>query len=213
MYIPSPPTNDTSLTYTTSSDPVQPLSDDLPGLDFILDSMPKVLLLDAAPEVLLLDAAPLGPSEVYSYGSSISLVDVPELDWAVPETPTIRAPEADTVQPSDDLLFDIYVFHYPRSPADADEPFKPVAPTDDVPPVWKWKDPKLLLIRILLKKGRLPAYIGVGSLREILILALRGCCVVTMVATVLDMLVLCPAILWYAWRVYQEHRRRRRHLV
>ena len=56
---------------------------------------PVILLLHAAPEVLLLDAAP------------VTILEVPTLDWSVPETPTLVTPKAPEVA-SDVVSIDFY---------------------------------------------------------------------------------------------------------
>lgn len=61
----------------------QPSADTSPGeVQVLLDPTPVILLLDATPEVLLLDAAP------------VTVLEVPTLDWSVPEAPTLRALKA-----------------------------------------------------------------------------------------------------------------------
>ena len=201
------------LTCANSPSSVQPVSstDDLAsGLQLILDRLPKVPLLDAAPEVLLLDAAPFDASEVFSYASNNGLIDVPELDWAVPETPTIRAPEAPKAQPPTQPPFDIYIYHYPRVPdAGTNEP-PAVVPGDDAPPVWNHVPTRALLHRMLLKKGRFPTHVGAGTAREFVLLLLRGCCVIHWVARILQEFAPYYGTLRAAWHVYQERRRRRR---
>ena len=179
---------------------------DLSSLDFIFDRLPTVPLLDAAPEVLLLDEAPFDVSHIYSYvPPSTSFVNVPELDWAIPERPTIRA-HKDTVEPTEEFL-DIYLYHWSLNPVE-DKPFTPVEPSDDLPPMWTWEEPEGKFERIVGKKGRFPAEYGrvVGWI----LLIVRGVAFLWLTAAALCYVVFVPEAIVDLWRTLREERRHRR---
>ena len=116
--------------YGSNPDTVQP-----PGLDsspidvqfaVTVEPPPVILLPDAAP-VLLLDAAP------------VIEIEVPVLDWSIPEKPTVFTPKAPEV-PSDVVTIDFYLnileFAPPESSFWEEKTFVPEVPDDDAPSVW-----------------------------------------------------------------------------
>ena len=196
-----------------SSSPVQSVSstDNLaPGLQLILDRLPKVPLLDAAPEVLLLDAAPFDASKVY-HGSSNGLIDMPELDWVVRETPTVHAFEAPKAQPSDAVLFDVPLYPSRVLDAGGNKPFVPVVPDDDIPQVWHFELAQSAWERTCLKQGQLRPHIDASLLRTCLVYILRVYFAVAYILIGLEEFAPYTAILRDAWRAWQERRRYRRH--
>ena len=134
-----------------------------------MDTAPPILLLDAAPQVLLLDAAP------------VTILEVPILDFSVPETPTLLAPKALVAPefPPDVVVYDLYFNILVFAPPDSafwdslvEKPFVPFTPTDDPPPIWRYEVADLTFMTLCLTKGMLPA--AFGYYQALIIFSFRG---------------------------------------
>ncbi|EPT04588.1 hypothetical protein FOMPIDRAFT_1013945 [Fomitopsis schrenkii] len=174
----------------------------LDGVQFLMDPAPQILLLDAAPEVLLLDAAP------------VIILEVPTLDWSVPETPTLFVPKAPEV-PSDVITYDFYFNIIDFAPPDSvfwverrkDKPFVPVIPDVEAPPVWQYEFPELTFERLCLKKGSPPRSLGQGRID--VVFGLRGFALLWILWDICSWFVDYPRCLLEAWKFYRERRRPR----
>ncbi|KZT63866.1 hypothetical protein DAEQUDRAFT_760264 [Daedalea quercina L-15889] len=114
-----------------------------------------------------------GPLKLDSVAPSLVFVDVPELDWATPGAPTIRAPK---VAKSDVIYYDFFFFGIFRGPRNstfwnrADQPAPPAVPDDDVRSVPRYEAPELTFDRYVRKKGVVP---DMGEFTVCLIMAMR----------------------------------------
>ena len=110
------------------------------------------------------------------------MLDWPSLlsDVKVPEYPVL---------PPDVLVYDLYFNILVFAPPDSahwdniiEKPLVPIAPADDVPPIWRYQYPLLAFRRLCLRKGMLPT--AFGYYQALIIFSFRGF-----------------AALWYIWSI------------
>ena len=139
---------------------------------------------------------------------AIVVLDVPELDWSIPEAPTVRAPKV--TEPESDVVYTgYYAWIVAEAPANStfwqERPFVPVVPDDDILPMPRYQHPLLLFDRLCRQKGPLRDH--VGFYRESLIAAMRADLLIFTIGCILYEVYPIPGLILQAWRAFKDAQR------
>ncbi|KAH9935747.1 uncharacterized protein B0H18DRAFT_1174995 [Fomitopsis serialis] len=142
----------------------------------------------------------VGDSSQYDIGIPPALVDVdvPELDWSIPEAPTIQTPEVAETKP-DYVSYDIYLATITWAPDNStiwSARISPPAGPDDVLPVRLHELSVLTFEKRCMKKGTIPR---LGDWTSGMILGWRAGALFCIIIDMLEWLAPIPGLILQAW--------------